>query len=276
MATFATAVVTVARTAAVKAVAEGATRAAALNLAIKAGIKQAAIQVIRQMAITSVLPEVLIAAGLDEQQVRKGLLLLDAVPMLLNLRTIHAEMKVTEALGRKVLGADESGHRGTAGNTDPRRRSQFGKGDSSEPSPRTVTRPGDEPTSSRTTDELRVGTIDPIVFGESLGTFSITEPGFAGYPPSIPRPQGPFRVLDGVEYAAARRAANRVNQELRKAEPSKYAGHEIHEIQPVKFGGSPTDSANKIPVPTEIHRTQVTPWWNRFQRELNKTLRDSK
>lgn len=88
MATFATAVVTVARTAAVKAVAEGATRAAALNLAIKAGIKQAAVQVIRQLVITTVLPEVLIAAGLDEQQIRKGLLLLDAVPMLLNVRTL--------------------------------------------------------------------------------------------------------------------------------------------------------------------------------------------
>lgn len=101
MATFATAVVTVARTAAVKAVAEGATRAAALNLAIKAGIKQAAIQVLRQMAITTVLPEVLIAAGLDEQQVRKGLLLLDAVPTLMNLRTIKVE-RARSALSTKA------------------------------------------------------------------------------------------------------------------------------------------------------------------------------
>jgi len=88
-ATFVVAAATVVRTAIVKAIAEGASRSAALNLAIKAGIKQAAIQVARELAITTVLPEVLIAAGLDEEQVRKGLLLLDAVPQLMNLRTIR-------------------------------------------------------------------------------------------------------------------------------------------------------------------------------------------
>jgi filamentous hemagglutinin len=36
----------------------------------------------------------------------------------------------------------------------------------------------------------------------------------------------------------------------------------------VKFGGSPTDLSNKIVVPTDVHRQQLTPWWNRLQRDL--------
>ncbi len=41
---------------------------------------------------------------------------------------------------------------------------------------------------------------------------------------------------------------------------------EIHEIHPVKFGGSPTDLANKVLIDRATHRRLVTPWWNRFQR----------
>jgi filamentous hemagglutinin len=100
------------------------------------------------------------------------------------------------------------------------------------------------------------------------GSFSITEQGWRGYPEGIPRPQGPFRVLEGAEYDAARKAANQANQAIRKADPGSLVGKEIHEIQPVKFGGSPTDPANKIPLPADIHRQQVTPWWNRFLRSL--------
>jgi hypothetical protein len=82
----------VAKTALTKALAAGATRSAAVNLAIRAGLKQAVIQATRQLAIGTVLPEILIAAGLDEKQVRQGLVLLDAAPMLLNLRTLKVEL----------------------------------------------------------------------------------------------------------------------------------------------------------------------------------------
>jgi len=71
-------------------------------------------------------------------------------------------------------------------------------------------------------------------------------------------------------YDAARQAANRANQELRRANPTKYLRQEIHEIHPVKLGGSPTDPANKIPLPSSVHRTQVTPWWSRFLRNLEE------
>jgi filamentous hemagglutinin len=45
-------------------------------------------------------------------------------------------------------------------------------------------------------------------------------------------------------------------------------GMKIHGIQPVKFGGSPTDIANKFPLPTSIYRSEVTPWWNAIERNL--------
>ena len=75
-----------------------------------------------------------------------------------------------------------------------------------------------------------------------------------GYPEGITRPQGPSRVFGGAEYDAARKAANQANQAIRKADPGSLVGKEIHEIQPVKFGGSPTDLANKIQLPADIHQ----------------------
>ena len=100
------------------------------------------------------------------------------------------------------------------------------------------------------------------------GSFSITEHGWRGYPEGLPRPQGPFRIIEGAEYEAARKAANQANQTIRKADPGSLIGKEIYEIQPVKFGGSPTDPTNKISLPANIHRQDVTPWWNRYRTSL--------
>jgi hypothetical protein len=36
---------------------------------------------------------------------------------------------------------------------------------------------------------------------------------------------------------------------------------QIHEITPVKFGGSPTDPANKLFLPPELH-AEYTNFWN--------------
>jgi len=93
---------------------------------------------------------------------------------------------------------------------------------------------------------------------------------FKGYPAGVPRPNGPFRLLDDVEYDAARKAANSANRAIRKADPVTLKGKEIHEIQPVKFGGSATDPANKIPLPRTLHQSEVTPWWNRLMRSIQK------
>lgn len=65
-----------------------------------------------------------------------------------------------------------------------------------------------------------------------------------------------------------RDAADALNDSLRVQWGLRGQPVEIHEIHPVKFGGSPTDLSNKIVVPTDVHRQQLTPWWNRLQRDL--------
>ena len=71
------------------------------------------------------------------------------------------------------------------------------------------------------------------------GSFSITD--WTGYPAGVPKPPAgsTFRLVEGTEYQTARTAANQANQAIRQADPAAYAGKEIHEISPVKFGGSP-------------------------------------
>ena len=102
------------------------------------------------------------------------------------------------------------------------------------------------------------------------GTFSISD--WTGYSSGITRPTGPFRLLKGEDYTAARRLANRTNSTLREHFGIKgNANWEIHEIHPVKFGGSPTSLANKMVLPRGFHRGRLTPWWNSLQRALNRT-----
>jgi len=83
------------------------------------------------------------------------------------------------------------------------------------------------------------------------GSFSIVD--WTGYPAGMPRPTGPVRVLAGEEYAAARALANETNAGIRAANGLEGTGLHIHEIQPVKFGGSPTDPANKMLLPAAQH-----------------------
>ena len=96
------------------------------------------------------------------------------------------------------------------------------------------------------------------------GEFSIIN--WDNYPENIPQPQGPFRLINGEEYDAARAAANQTNRAIHAADPS-LEGMQIHEIQPVKFAGSPTDITNKIPL-TPLEHARVTTWWRVLQRML--------
>jgi hypothetical protein len=96
------------------------------------------------------------------------------------------------------------------------------------------------------------------------GSFSIAD--WSGYPANVPKPTGPFRLLEGAEYDAARAEANAANRALHQADPS-LNGLQLHEIQPVKFGGSPTDPLNKIPLTPQQH-APVTTWWNQLQRDI--------
>ena len=99
-----------------------------------------------------------------------------------------------------------------------------------------------------------------------VGEFSITN--WDGYPVGVPRPTGPFRLLEGVEYSNARNAANNANRALRKEMDLVGQKVDIHEIQPVKYNGSPTNESNKVILDRNIHRQEVTPWWNSLQRAL--------
>lgn len=88
----------------------------------------------------------------------------------------------------------------------------------------------------------------------------------------VPKPEGPFHLLDSTEYEEAREAANRANTELHQADPS-LKGKEIHEIHPVKFGGDPVDPSNKVALSREDHM-EFTKWWNRLQNDLEKMKED--
>lgn len=57
----------------------------------------------------------------------------------------------------------------------------------------------------------------------------------------VPKPQGPFRLLEGAEYNAARNAANKANSNIRRDQGLVGQPVDVHETNPVKFGGSPTD-----------------------------------
>ena len=80
-----------------------------------------------------------------------------------------------------------------------------------------------------------------------------------------------WTFLEGDEYNSARDSANIFNRNMRAADPY-YAnnGLEIHEIEPVKMGGSPTDINNKTAIQSQVHRRYVTPWWNKIRDEVKK------
>ena len=60
----------------------------------------------------------------------------------------------------------------------------------------------------------------------------------------MPRPQGPLRIVEGAEYDAARAAADKANRVIRREQGLVGQPVDVHEIQPVKFGGSPTNPTN--------------------------------
>lgn len=101
------------------------------------------------------------------------------------------------------------------------------------------------------------------------GTFSVLK--WDGYPAGGVKPSGTLRILDGAEYIDARNAANSTNAAIRKAVPEALKGLHIHEVKPVKFGGSPTDPSNKIYIPPAEH-SKYTNFWNSLLRDINNNL----
>ncbi len=122
--------------------------------------------------------------------------------------------------------------------------------------------------SGNTGNALKLLNAEKGILATEKGAFSVAD--WASYPTAIPQPTGPFKLLEGAEYDAARKAANKANQAIRKANPEAYKGLEIHEIHPVKYGGSATDPTNKIAIPRDYHRRVVTPWWNNNMKSIKK------
>jgi hypothetical protein len=99
------------------------------------------------------------------------------------------------------------------------------------------------------------------------GSFSIIN--WEGYPAGAIKPSGTFISIEGAEYNTARAVANQTNRILGNNNPWVRAeGLQFHEIQPVKFGGSPTDISNKMLVTQQEH-IQYTNFWNNLQRNIN-------
>ena len=111
-------------------------------------------------------------------------------------------------------------------------------------------------------------------FAYSIGSIYNTIKGYKplyrldweGYPEGAPKPEGYYRILQNDEYDTARKLANVANKKLHNTYP-EMANLEFHEILPVKFGGSPTNINNKIPLTPEVHR-QFTVFWNRILKGL--------
>ena len=106
------------------------------------------------------------------------------------------------------------------------------------------------------------------------GTFRITD--WSDYPDDyVPMPDTDtvWTLRIGDDYEKARDAADTVNKAIRKKDNYHSKNQlEIHEIIPVKFGGSPTDISNKVGIQGKAHRRYVTPWWNSIQAEAERAL----
>ena len=88
------------------------------------------------------------------------------------------------------------------------------------------------------------------------------------YPEGQPTPEGPLKLIDGDEYIKLRKEANNANRNIHNSNPS-LKGIDIHEVKPVKWGGSPTDLSNKIPL-TRSEHVKLTGWWKTFQSAVEK------
>ena len=93
------------------------------------------------------------------------------------------------------------------------------------------------------------------------GEIEITD--WDGYPEDGPKPDGKLKLIDGDEYSNARDLANKANRRYHRQNPN-CKGMDIHEVKPVKFSGSPTNTSNKIPL-TRSQHSQYTNFWNKIQ-----------
>ena len=100
----------------------------------------------------------------------------------------------------------------------------------------------------------------------SDGEIEITD--WDGYPENGPKPDGKLKLLEGDDYKSAKKQINAANRKYHRQHP-ECNGMDIHEVYPVKFGGSPTDVNNKLPLDPTEHQ-KYTNFWNSIQRKASK------
>ncbi len=97
------------------------------------------------------------------------------------------------------------------------------------------------------------------------GEFSIID--WSGYPVGLPRPTGPIRLISGGEYKNAVRAKQAANARIRREQGLRGDPREVHELKPVKFGGSPTSPDNKVIIGPELHK-RASAFWSKFKSDI--------
>ena len=112
------------------------------------------------------------------------------------------------------------------------------------------------------------------IVDKDKGTFIIKD--WSDYPDDyvpVPDKNQIWTFLEGDDYKGVRDTADAFNRNMRSSDPYySNNGLEIHEIEPVKMGGSPTDLNNKVAIQSQVHRRYVTPWWNKKRNEVKKGL----
>jgi RHS repeat-associated protein len=88
--------------------------------------------------------------------------------------------------------------------------------------------------------------------------------GWKNYPTWATRPTGWMRPINGAEYSASNAAKQAANAGERRAAGGQLGDSQIHEWQPTKFNGSPTDLSNKAALPPGLH-SELTTWWYGLQ-----------
>ena len=141
-----------------------------------------------------------------------------------------------------------------------------------EPKVKDVKKKIDDENGSGSADDARNSHVE--IIDSDRGTFIIKD--WSKYPDDyvpLPNKNKEWRLLEGDEYELARRQANEANKNIRNGD-NYYSDNrlEIHEIEPVKFGGSPIDLDNKTAIQGRVHRKYVTSWWNKIRNEVKKGL----
>lgn len=97
--------------------------------------------------------------------------------------------------------------------------------------------------------------------------FTITD--WSGYPATgnVPQPEGPFKFLQGQEYADARTQGNAGAKAYGSAN-NVHSPYQSHHIQPIQFGGDPANPSNLMPLSSPWPHQEYTNWWNALRDEL--------